>query len=48
MAIGVVSITSVFGYIFWMRQKYESLGYTIAVKDDGQEVFEKKKSRWET
>lgn len=47
MAIGLVSITSVFGYIAWMRYKYESLGYYTAIKDDGTEVFVKKKSRWE-
>ena len=47
MAIGVISITSVFGYIIYMRSKYEGLGYYSAIKDDGTEVFEKKKSRWE-
>lgn len=47
MGIGLVSITSVFGYIAWMRYKYEDLGYYSAIKDDGTEVFEKKKSRWE-
>lgn len=47
MAIGLISITSVFGYIFYMRSQYEGLGYYSAVKSDGTEVFEKKKSRWE-
>lgn len=47
MTIGVISITSVFGYIAYMRYKYEGLGYYSAVKNDGTEVFEKKKSRWE-
>lgn len=47
MGIGLVSITGVFGYIAYMRSKYEGLGYYAAVKNDGTEVFEKKKSRWE-
>ncbi|CRK99033.1 CLUMA_CG011934, isoform A [Clunio marinus] len=47
MAIGLISITGVFGYIAYMRAKYEGLGYYSAVKADGTEVFEKKKSRWE-
>lgn len=47
MGIGIVSITSVFAYIAWMRYKYEDLGYYSAVKEDGTEVFEKRKSRWE-
>jgi hypothetical protein len=47
MAIGIVSITSVFGYIAYMRHTYDGLGYYSAVKEDGTEVFEKKKSRWE-
>jgi Domain of unknown function (DUF4500) len=47
MGIGVVSIVSVFGYIAYMRHIYEDLGYYTAVKADGTEVFEKKKSRWE-
>ncbi|CAG9804504.1 unnamed protein product [Chironomus riparius] len=47
MSIGLISITGVFGYIAYMRHKYEGLGYYSAVKSDGTEVFEKKKSRWE-
>ena len=47
MVIGSISIASVFGYIAYMRYKYEDLGYYSAVKNDGTEVFEKKKSRWE-
>lgn len=47
MGIGLVAITSVFGYIIYMRSKYEGLGYYSAIKEDGTEVFEKKKSRWE-
>lgn len=47
MGIGLVAITSVFGYIAYMRYTYEGLGYYSAVKEDGTEVFEKRKSRWE-
>jgi Domain of unknown function (DUF4500) len=47
MAIGLVSIASVFGYLAYMRHTYEGLGYYQAIKEDGTEVFEKKKSRWE-
>lgn len=47
MVIGVISITSVFGYIAWMRHKYEGMGYYTAVQEDGTEVFTKKKSRWD-
>jgi hypothetical protein len=47
MGFGIVAITGVFGYIAWMRSKYEGLGYYSAYKDDGTEVFEKKKSRWD-
>lgn len=51
MGFGLVAITSVFGYIAYMRYKYEDLGYysAVKVKEDGTvaEVFEKKKSRWE-
>ncbi|KAG5680731.1 hypothetical protein PVAND_010221 [Polypedilum vanderplanki] len=47
MSIGLVAITGVFGYIAYMRSKYDDLGYYSAYKNDGTEVFEKKKSRWE-
>lgn len=47
MGIGLVGISFVFGYIAWMRSKYEALGYTTSIKDDGTEVFEKRKSRWD-
>ena len=47
MGIGVVAATFVFGYIAYMRSVYEDLGYHVAIKNDGTEVFEKKKSRWE-
>lgn len=47
MVIGLVSIASVFGYIGYMRATYDGLGYYSAIKEDGKEVFEKKKSKWE-
>lgn len=47
MGIGLVAITGVFGYIAYMRSKYEGLGYYSAIKEDGSEVFIKKKSKWE-
>lgn len=48
MGIGLVCITGVFGYITYMRWKYESMGYYTAVQDDGKEKFIKKESKWET
>ncbi|XP_037818899.1 small integral membrane protein 8 [Lucilia sericata] len=48
MGVGLACITGVFGYITYMRWKYESLGYYTAVSDDGKEVFIKKESKWDT
>lgn len=48
MGIGLAAITGVFGYIAYMRHKYEDLGYYVAVQADGKEQFVKKKSNWET
>lgn len=48
MGIGLAAITGVFGYIAYMRHKYEDLGYYVAVQDDGKEQFVKRKSNWET
>ncbi|XP_020817236.1 small integral membrane protein 8 [Drosophila serrata] len=48
MGLGLTAIAGVFGYIAYMRYKYESLGYYVAVKDDGREEFIKKKSNWES
>lgn len=48
MGIGLTAIVGVFGYIAYMRHKYENLGYYVAVKEDGREEFIKKKSNWET
>ncbi|EDW40591.1 GL25326 [Drosophila persimilis] len=47
MGLGLTAITGVFGYIAYMRYKYQSLGYYVAVKEDGKEEFIKKKSNWE-
>jgi Domain of unknown function (DUF4500) len=47
MGIGLVAITGCLGYIAWMRHQWESLGYYSAIKEDGTEHFEKRKSRWE-
>ena len=47
MGIGLVAITGVFGYITWMRSKYEDLGYYSAIKEDGSEVFIKKVNKWD-
>ncbi|EDV41266.1 uncharacterized protein Dana_GF23505 [Drosophila ananassae] len=47
MAIGLTAVTGVFGYIAYMRYKYESLGYYVAVQENGREQFIKKKSNWE-
>lgn len=48
MGIGLTAIAGVFGYIAYMRHKYENLGYYVAVKEDGREEFIKKRSNWET
>lgn len=48
MGVGLASITGVFGYITYMRWKYENMGYYTAVHDDGKEVFVKKQSKWDT
>ncbi|XP_034103602.1 small integral membrane protein 8 [Drosophila albomicans] len=48
MGIGLLAVTGVFGYIAYMRHKYEDLGYYVAVKENGREEFVKKKSNWET
>ncbi|KAH8293605.1 hypothetical protein KR054_002073 [Drosophila jambulina] len=48
MGLGLTAIAGVFGYIAYMRYKYESLGYYVAVKENGREEFIKKKSNWES
>ncbi|KAH8367643.1 hypothetical protein KR084_000850 [Drosophila pseudotakahashii] len=47
MGLGLTALAGVFGYIAYMRYKYESLGYYVAVQENGQEKFIKKKSNWE-
>ncbi|XP_052564393.1 LOW QUALITY PROTEIN: small integral membrane protein 8, partial [Culex pipiens pallens] len=47
MGIGLVAIGVTFGYIAYMRSKYEGLGYYTAIQEDGKEVFVKRKSKWE-
>lgn len=47
MCIGLMALGGTIGYIAYMRHKYEGMGYYTAVKEDGTEVFTKKKSKWE-
>ncbi|XP_044751019.1 small integral membrane protein 8 [Coccinella septempunctata] len=47
MGIGLVAFTGCLGYIAYMRQKYESMGYYSAIGDNGKEEFVKKKSKWD-
>lgn len=47
MGIGLVCLSITFGYIAYMRSKYEGLGYYTAVQEDGKEIFVKRKSKWE-
>ncbi|CAH2068518.1 unnamed protein product, partial [Iphiclides podalirius] len=47
MSIGVTCFGLALGYIAYMRQKYEAMGYYAALDKDGKEVFEKKKSKWD-
>lgn len=47
MGLGLVAIGITFGYIAYMRSKYEGLGYYSAIQEDGKEVFVKRKSKWE-
>ncbi|XP_065095401.1 small integral membrane protein 8 [Ochlerotatus camptorhynchus] len=47
MGLGLVAIGITFGYIAYMRSKYDGLGYYSAIQEDGKEVFVKRKSKWE-
>ncbi|XP_045760933.1 small integral membrane protein 8 [Maniola jurtina] len=47
MSIGLTCFGIALGYIAYMRQKYESMGYYSAIDKDGKEIFEKKKSKWD-
>ncbi|XP_057672685.1 small integral membrane protein 8 [Diorhabda carinulata] len=47
MGLGLMAIAGCAGYIAYMRSKYEGMGYYGALKEDGTEHFEKKKSKWD-
>ncbi|XP_013144371.1 PREDICTED: small integral membrane protein 8 [Papilio polytes] len=47
MGLGITCFGLALGYIAYMRQKYESMGYYSAIDKEGKEVFEKKKSKWD-
>ncbi|XP_077294143.1 small integral membrane protein 8 [Arctopsyche grandis] len=47
MSVGLTCFGLCLGYIAYMRQKYESMGYYSAITNDGNELFEKKKSKWD-
>ena len=47
MAVGTVALTGCLGYIFYMRSKYQGMGYYAAVEADGSETFKKKVSKWD-
>ncbi|XP_011301392.1 small integral membrane protein 8 [Fopius arisanus] len=48
MALGLAAIVGCSGYIFYMRSKYEDMGYYTALETDGKETFKKKESKWNT
>lgn len=47
MSIGLTCFGLALGYITYMRQKYESMGYYSAINEEGKETFEKRKSKWD-
>lgn len=47
MVIGATCFASALGYMAYMRYKYEKMGYYVAQKEDGSEMFTKKRSKWE-
>ena len=47
MTIGLLAITACSGYLLYMRTQYENMGYYVAVKEDGSEHLQQKKSRWD-
>ncbi|GLG94926.1 uncharacterized protein GBIM_02005 [Gryllus bimaculatus] len=47
MAIGVACLGISVGYIYYMRQKYEKLGYYAAVGAEDKDVFLKRDSKWD-
>ncbi|KAK0082116.1 hypothetical protein PV325_011034 [Microctonus aethiopoides] len=48
MTVGLTIMMGCSGYIFYMRSKYDDLGYYTAVESDGTERFIKKESKWNT
>lgn len=46
MGLGLAALTGCAGYIFYMRSKYEGMGFYAAVESDGTETFKKKVSKW--
>lgn len=46
MGLGIAAMTGAAGYIFYMRSKYEGMGFYTAVESDGKETFKKKVSKW--
>ncbi|KRF84594.1 uncharacterized protein Dvir_GJ26825 [Drosophila virilis] len=48
LGLGVVAGAGAFGYITYVRHKYERLGYYMALREDGRTEFIKKTSNWET
>ena len=47
MAFGLSCFAGAVGYIAYMKNKYENMGYYVSLDEDGQEHFEKKKSKWD-
>ncbi|KAJ8708038.1 hypothetical protein PYW08_010404 [Mythimna loreyi] len=47
MGFGLTCFGMAIGYIAYMKAKYESMGYYVSLDQDGQEYFEKKKSKWD-
>ncbi|PSN30473.1 Small integral membrane protein 8 [Blattella germanica] len=47
MALGLGAMTICVGYIFYMRTKFENMGYYSAVNEQGEETFLRKKSKWD-
>ena len=46
MGLGIAAMAGCAGYIFYMRSKYEGMGFYSAVEADGKETFKKKVSKW--
>lgn len=46
-AFGLSCFIGAVGYIAYMKHKYENMGYYVSVDQDGQEHFQKKKSKWD-